>query len=89
MTTPPGRTQVPAVTTGWSTSAGAWSRPCTTTRMVVPSAVRCRKTMGYGPLRATTPGRLATGSSRASVSGPVPGGSTTRSGPLVAAQVRW
>ncbi len=27
ITTPPGRTQLPAVSFGWSTAAGAWVRP--------------------------------------------------------------
>ncbi len=36
-TTPPGRTQLPAVTSGWSTAAGAWLRPSAKTAAVRPS----------------------------------------------------
>jgi hypothetical protein len=35
-TTPSGRTQLPAVKSGWSTAAGAWPRPSAKTAAVRP-----------------------------------------------------
>ena len=43
-------TQVPAVTFGWSSDAGAWARPSTSTSAVRPRARTTAEATGYGPL---------------------------------------
>ena len=67
---PPGRTQLPPVTAGWSTAAGAASRPSTTTRTVVAPAVSARSATGNSPLWAVTPAAVASGASAVRASGP-------------------
>src|SRR5258708_24996008 len=49
-TTPPGRTQLPAVSFGWSAEAAAWSRPSASTAAVRPCARSTAPATGYGPL---------------------------------------
>ncbi len=80
-TTPPSLTQLPWTTSGWSTAAGAASRPTICTSEARPVATRRAAATGYGPLWAATPGEWAS-SARASGSA-----AATTSGPLVAARV--
>ena len=58
-TTPPGRTQLPAVSLGWSTVAGASSRPSASAPAVRPLARTRAPASGKGPLEAVTPGARA------------------------------
>jgi hypothetical protein len=58
-TTPPGRTQLPAVSLGWSTVAGASSRPSASAPAVRPLARIRVPASGKGPLEAVTPGARA------------------------------
>jgi len=55
-TTPPGRTQRPAVSLGWSTAAGVSSRPSASAPAVRPLARTRAPASGNGPLAAVTPG---------------------------------
>ena len=55
-TTPPGRTQLPAVSLGWSTDAGASSRPSASAPAVMPLARTRAPASGKGPLEPVTPG---------------------------------
>jgi hypothetical protein len=64
-TTPPARTQVPAVTSGRSTRAGAAARPSAMAPAVIPRARSTGQATGYGPLLAATPGDRARACSRA------------------------
>jgi hypothetical protein len=71
-TTPPSRTQVPWVSSGWSTDAAAGSRPTAHTPaappttsppdvrldLLRPSASSSAAITGYGPLWSMTPGAL-------------------------------
>jgi hypothetical protein len=45
-TTPPGRTQLPAVSFGWSTEAGAWLRPSACTGAVRPRVRKIAEATG-------------------------------------------
>jgi hypothetical protein len=49
-TTPPSRTQPPLIGLGWSTAAGAVSRPSVCATTVCPFASMTTGTKGYGPL---------------------------------------
>src|ERR1700691_188663 len=100
ITTPPGRTQLPAVSFGWSTAAGAWARPSACTGTVRPRVRKIAEATGYGPEYSVTPLRwirarvsawtcaalTAVGPAAGPRSTPYP---ATRSGPLVAARVCW
>src|SRR6266508_5367443 len=102
-TTPPSLTQLPCVSLGWSTDAGAASRPTACTSDVRPDACSSALVTGYGPLWPMTPGALASSSRPDSLAGwsmtrsagsavSVLGcGETlaTTSGPLVASRVLW
>jgi hypothetical protein len=55
MTTPPGRTQRPAVSSGRSTAAGAAPRPSAKTSAFRPPNRIVAEATGYGPLDALTP----------------------------------
>ena len=52
-------TQLPSVSFGWSTEAGALSRPSATTASVWPWAPSTGKATGNGPLEPTIPGAWA------------------------------
>ena len=96
ITTVAGRIQPPSVTFGWSTEAGAWSRPSATTNTLCPPNWTVLETVGYGPLWAITPGavvseaRLArVGASRGPFIGCCAIAMATTSGPAVACRVCW
>src|SRR5580698_6481174 len=55
ITTPPGRTQLPAVSSGWSTADGAWLRPSANTSAWRPSNRIVAEATGKGPLWFATP----------------------------------
>src|ERR1700733_4004125 len=55
ITTPPGRTQLPAVSSGWSTADGASLRPSANTSAWRPSNRIVAEATGKGPLWFATP----------------------------------
>ena len=55
ITTPPGRTQLPAVSSGWSTAAAAAARPSAQTSAWRPSKRIVAEATGNGPLWFATP----------------------------------
>ena len=61
--------QLPWVSLGWSTGAGAVSRPSARASSVWPCAFSVVQTTGNGPLWPTTPGALASASRPATVGG--------------------
>ena len=57
ITTPSGRTQLPAVSFGWSIEAGACPRPSACTGTVRPRTRRITDAIGKGPEYPVTPSR--------------------------------
>ena len=93
ITTPPSSTQLPWVSSGWSTETAAESRPTAHTSTRAPGASSSAVVAGYGPLWSTTPGTSASASSLARSTGgrrrrTAPTLATT-SAPAVASRVRW
>src|ERR1039458_9584568 len=86
--------QVPWVSFGWSTEAGAWSRPSASTTVVMSRARRRTPATGYGPLWPVTPGAWTSAFAWVRIGGPAfpgpgPESWATTSGPAVAARVCW